>query len=1112
MKNILLLFCFIISVNASSQKLSKVLKEISKDLDEENYNAALDKALKTNSSIKMNEDEMSSDYATLQLYLAQGYMYTGETQLADSMYKVAIEDYLIVDNDYDPAYESCIRDYADFMVDQKKYAEAETVLLEGLNETAGVKGENSAAYAYSLTTLGELYYSENNYVQAEERLKEAIEIFDKTSKKEGVFFDYGYANELLASTYTCIEKYDLAIDLYKSSMDRYRKTEGENNHVYVGTMMELALVYEVVARYKEAEELCLKGLEIEKSLSGDHSEEYSDILESMASLSMDKGDYEKSEKLYLRTLAIKESGKFNASSTYFGLATLYQAMADFASAEEMIFKAIASETVSRSDSSGYMYDLGILANNYTLTGNYNKAETLYKQVASSSKIRAGDQSTEYAIDIDNLANLYIMTDRGRLAEPLTLLAMEIKKKNMGEWSKDVAYSLNNLSRIYESLHDYQKAESFEEQSVEIYRKILGEKNTDFCDAVESLAVIYKEEGKYNEAEKALNSMKDSFREIVGENHPYYINTIWNLAEIYELTGRQDSAEAIYLKVNENLAEQVRKNFSYMSGKEKEEFIASINERFSDINSFIYRRRYINPSITSKAFDNQLALKGIVMQSSKALRQEVNNSGDSALIVLYDSFSETNKLLQQQEQLSAGQRWLKCDSLENLSVVMEKDLNKKLNSLPGNYDISGLSNTFNWQDVQSSLGAKEAAIEFVSFKEDNLKDTSDNILYCVLIIRPGMKQPEMIPVFKEKDLKSLMKKSRSSDDAVTADNLYKLPANDQENNLYTMVWKPVENFLTGVETIYYSPCGMLNIVSFDAIPCSKNMYLSDKYKMISVTSTREVIHRYNEIFNSAGNPKTIFYGGINYDSDTTTMKSQNLRFAERGIKRGNRYITADSLRGGTFMYLDGTLREVQKIESLLEEYKINKVTLTGDEATEESFKSLNNLSSPSCIHIATHGFFFPSVSAGSLQSNIYRSSDNPLFRTGLIFAGGNHAWKNQPLPRNVEDGILLASEVSEMYLPNTQLVVLSACETGLGEIKGTEGVFGLQRAFKMAGVNFLIISLWQVPDYQTSELMDKFYENWLSGKAIHDSFREAQGFMKTKYRDNPSAWAAFTLIE
>jgi CHAT domain-containing protein len=143
---------------------------------------------------------------------------------------------------------------------------------------------------------------------------------------------------------------------------------------------------------------------------------------------------------------------------------------------------------------------------------------------------------------------------------------------------------------------------------------------------------------------------------------------------------------------------------------------------------------------------------------------------------------------------------------------------------------------------------------------------------------------------------------------------------------------------------------------------------------------------------------------------------------------------------------------------------------------------------------------------------FKNAENPLLRSGLIFAGGNHAWNNQPLPAGVEDGILLASEVSEMYLPNTQLVVLSACETGLGDIKGAEGVFGLQRAFKMAGVKYLIISLWQVPDYQTSELMSKFYENWLAGLPIHNSFRNAQAFLKQKYPGDPFNWAAFVMVE
>jgi CHAT domain-containing protein len=251
-----------------------------------------------------------------------------------------------------------------------------------------------------------------------------------------------------------------------------------------------------------------------------------------------------------------------------------------------------------------------------------------------------------------------------------------------------------------------------------------------------------------------------------------------------------------------------------------------------------------------------------------------------------------------------------------------------------------------------------------------------------------------------------------------------------------------------------------------------------------------------------------------------MKSVATRYVMSDSGSRGHFNPGDLNRGGGFTYLDGTLREVEKIQKLLNDNKVNPLTITGNDATEESFKSLNNLKSPVFIHIATHGFFFPEpLKTGTNQPYLkksafdpFKNSENPLLRSGLIFAGANHAWKNQPLPANVEDGILLASEVAEMYLPNTMLVVLSACETGLGDIKGNEGVFGLQRAFRMAGVRYLINSLWQVPDYQTSELMTKFYEYWLSGLPIHDSFRNAQTFLKHKYSDNPFNWAAFVLLE
>jgi len=210
-----------------------------------------------------------------------------------------------------------------------------------------------------------------------------------------------------------------------------------------------------------------------------------------------------------------------------------------------------------------------------------------------------------------------------------------------------------------------------------------------------------------------------------------------------------------------------------------------------------------------------------------------------------------------------------------------------------------------------------------------------------------------------------------------------------------------------------------------------------------------------------------------------------------------------------------------ISAKLKKKSITTTTYSGTDALEESFLSLSGKNSPSVIHLATHGFYFPDTFIEKNRNNIMfsskgevrlRYSDDPLLRSGLLMAGANLAWKGQSLPTHVEDGILTAKEVSNMNLMNTELVVLSACQSGLGDVKGSEGVEGLQRGFKMAGVKYIIISLWQVPDIETIEFMDTFYNNWLEGKDIRMAFHATQNKMRNKYKDEPFMWAGFVLME
>jgi len=272
-------------------------------------------------------------------------------------------------------------------------------------------------------------------------------------------------------------------------------------------------------------------------------------------------------------------------------------------------------------------------------------------------------------------------------------------------------------------------------------------------------------------------------------------------------------------------------------------------------------------------------------------------------------------------------------------------------------------------------------------------------------------------------------------------------------------------------------------------------------------------------------RIVLYGGIDYDAGLDKMQSiadQSKLSIEKSPLLSNRSLSRENKRGSSWMYLDGTRTEVEKIRKFAEDHGIKSVLLTGNEAVEESIKNLHGDLSPEVIHIATHGFFFPDVekdyektgliAKGDRANPVFKISGNPLMRSGLAFAGANHVWAGEEIPLDMDDGILTAYEVSNMYVPNTELVVLSACETGLGEIKGSEGVFGLQRSFKMAGTGYILMSLWQIPDYQTSELMDHFYKEWFSGKSIQEALRNAQEFMKSKYSLQPFMWAGFVLIK
>jgi CHAT domain-containing protein len=300
-----------------------------------------------------------------------------------------------------------------------------------------------------------------------------------------------------------------------------------------------------------------------------------------------------------------------------------------------------------------------------------------------------------------------------------------------------------------------------------------------------------------------------------------------------------------------------------------------------------------------------------------------------------------------------------------------------------------------------------------------------------------------------------------------------------------------------------------MVSFAAVPVNDSLLLSDVYQLRQVSTTAKLL--YPSKFDHA--PKDIaLFGGIDYSLNEDDL------LAEVGkVKIENNFsrsLPADLTRGvEKWQYLPGTLQEVTNIANAAREKKIQTMLFTRAQAVEERFKSFAGNKSPSIIHIATHGFYFDQEQQDSIQAKnkVYRQSDNPLNRSGLLFAGGNVSWNSNSTSGKIDDGILTAYEATYVTLNNTQLVTLSACETGRGEVKGSEGVYGLQRAFKAAGSEYVMMSLWKVPDRETSEFMQLFYNNYFSGVDIPVAFQTAQETMKNKCRSEPFKWAAFVLL-
>ncbi|MCR9288408.1 MAG: CHAT domain-containing protein [Bacteroidetes bacterium] len=675
--------------------------------------------------------------------------------------------------------------------------------------------------------------------------------------------------------------------------------------------------------------------------------------------------------------------------------------------------------------------------------------------------------------------------------------------------------------LYHKTGNQDSTEICLKEAKDIREKIGGKENPDYANTLEDLAIFYSETGKNEEALKLQLEAEKIYKKALGEKHPRYAQCLKYLAEFYLNLRQFDSAEPLIIHANTIQKEILTNASRHLSERELSAHTQLFSEDLNLLYSLCQTNNTAQNSLVNTAFDNALFQKGFLLMAS----QRVKNLAltDSASTMQFERLIAFHRRLSD-EYVASQVDPKKIMELEKKVNVLEKTITR---------DVAGFGEALrqvNWKEVKAKLKPEEAAIEFVHYNFLT-PDWTDSVMYAALIIRPDWEEPKFIPLFEEESMDSLLS-IHTERNVVYANALYDIldrgvsPVSQSLKTLYQLIWKPIEKELSDIQTIFYSPTGLLHRINLGAISLEFEVTIDDRFETVRMSSLRELVTP-REL--TIQNNDALLYGGLTYNFDSIGFFSSNEELTTQYLAtRGSSQLKLSQNNSPTkrqdFRLLRYSEREVMKLTNFLDDHGFIPIIRKGFMGTEDFLKTVGaGVSSPRILHLATHGYFFddpPSKAEKVLTRSVnasendlvFKISDQPMVRAGLILSGGNYAWQgNDPIP-GIEDGIFTAYEFSQMNLTNTELVVLSACETGLGDIKGNEGIYGLQRAAKIAGAKYLIMSLWQVPDAQTKKLMTIFYSKWLEEKmTIPDAFRSAQEEMREIY-ETPYFWAGFVLME
>jgi CHAT domain-containing protein/Tfp pilus assembly protein PilF len=983
-----------------------------------------------------------------------------------------------------------------------EYAKAESLFERGLAIWEKAREPEASRLASFLNGLAGLYYNRGEYAKAEPLYERTLAIWEKSLGTEHL--NVAIALDNLA--YVCEAKgeYTKAELLFERALAIREKVLGTENSEVAYSLNHLAGLHYNRGEYAKAEPLYRRALAIWEKDRGPQHPEVALVLNNLANLVAEMGEYAKAEPLYARALAIREKALGpehpDVALSLSNLAILYREQGEYAKAEPLLRQALAIwEKKLGPENPRVALFLNNLATLYVDRGDYAKAERLFEQALAIREKALEPGDPDVAISLNNLADLYYELGEYAKGEPLFQRALAIWEKAWGPEHPDVALVLNNLANLYYHQGNYAKAEPFYGRALAIREKVLGPQHPAVAASLNYLANFYRNHGEHAKAEPFYRRALAIREKALGPQHPLVADTLNNLAILYTAKGDLTQGLAFQARANDVSERNLSLNLATGSERQKLAYLALASPQTDSTLSLHIQYAPHDPQALDLALTTLLRRKGrgldAMTDAVAALRRRATPEGQELFDQLAAARSQLTALTFKEADTARPDTYrMRLKPLEDKIENLEADLSAH------SAEFRAQSQPVTLSAIRAALPVGSALVEFAVFTPRDMQTGKDRPLRYLAYVLPAQGQPKWVDLGEAEPIDRAIEEWRAALDNRRPD------VKHLGRRVDLKVMRPVRALLGEIRRLLIAPDGSLNLIPFAALVDERDNYLVERYTISYLTSGRDLLRL--QTSGSEKNPPLVVanptFGRVTSIAARRSENSGERPAGDQG-ETGSRPLS--------FQPLPLTQDEALAIRKVIPEASV----LLQSQATETALKQVR---SPRILHIATHGFFLSDQAAPLAETRSAFGEDplrmpdrrmnewaahikDPLLRSGLALSGANLGKSGD------DDGVLTALEAAGLDLRGTKLVVLSACDTGVGEIKNGEGVQGLRRALVLAGSESQVMSLWRVHDAATTKLMIQYYRALVRGAERGEGLRQVQlSMLKSEWWQHPSHWAAF----